>query len=827
MPLAEEGATSGVSLGAALADCCNRGNYLGGDLRNKTLVFDVKSLSSSAQFIAVSANLESDSNTALKYVPVYLDPAAGWQTQEIDFIQLGSPRALEQAQNAHHYFSVFSTEAVHYQIANIRIVDKVLDRATEGLAVRRDEASIADATAITNTPLLSGFYSTWPYAEKREDGDAAGTFGFILNDDQSIVNFDSIDMTPYGLMRPLFIRGGEWTTSEEGRRIDLRMCHAMAADNGDLSDGYGAEPYPQCSDYGVRHRTWQKLSVTDTDQDGTPDRLYVLETISRFHDADGDGLYDPEVGDQLYFEDSRTNFYDANSNYDLMDVDGDGAPNDEDALPNDFRESVDTDLDGIGNNADDDDDNDGVPDVIDAFPLDPYEVVDTDGDGIGNATDADDDGDGVPDRLDVFPYDPTESVDTDGDGIGDNRDEDDDNDNIADGQDESPRGEDYEDTDGDGVLNRDDADADGDGVPDVVAELLEDERSTLAYVSRLPSGEDVIPGHATGYGAYTATMRGDGTFLDGWGNFAGNWKWDIESQAFYFEQTEPDVRMERLSEDRFTNVDWERYDQAGRPQINLDYFWSWRYQITPDQSENYWTVLWDSGVEVYVSSEQPPISADNPWHINDFILDPSQPVAITPLGSEPAREQMFAHERMVVPLDEGLIVGQWGIDAILPGDPDGCLSSDWNTCGRLFTFHSDGTGEVEGRYFNWTYSDPGAVLVTMYDGSGSIELIPHHALEDGSVSLLMKTQANGFRYIIHTGAVRKELGISAELDVLGLLHDSTFVTGFDVTSPYQVLGIDGKPIDGFGFQISASNEVVNFDASYLNLPGCEIKEGCS
>ena len=85
-----------------------------------------------------------------------------------------------------------------------------------------------------------------------------------------------------------------------------------------------------------------------------------------------------EVGDQLYFEDSRgMNFCDANSNYDLMDVDGDGAPNDEDALPNDFRESVDTDLDGIGNNADDDDDNDGVPDVIDAFPLDPYEVVDT------------------------------------------------------------------------------------------------------------------------------------------------------------------------------------------------------------------------------------------------------------------------------------------------------------------------------------------------------------------------------------------------------------------------------------------------------------------
>ena len=729
-----------------------------------------------------------------------LSGSLDWQTVQVDFVELGSFLALEQAQNAHHYFSVFSTEAVHYQIANIRIVDKVLDRATEGLAVRRDEASIADATAITNTPLLSGFYSTWPYAEKREDGDAAGTFGFILNDDQSIVNFDSIDMTPYGLMRPLLIRGGEWTTSEDGRRIDLRMCHAMAADNGDLSDGYGAEPYPQCSDYGVRHRTWQKLSVTDTDQDGTPDRLYVLETISRFHDADGDGLYDPEAGDQLYFEDSRTNFYDANSNYDLMDVDGDGAPNDEDALPNDFRESVDTDLDGIGNNADDDDDNDGVPDVIDAFPLDPYEVVDTDGDGIGNATDADDDGDGVPDRLDVFPYDPTESVDTDGDGIGDNRDEDDDNDNIADGQDESPRGEDYEDTDGDGVLNRDDADADGDGVPDVVAELLEDERSTLAYVSRLPSGEDVIPGHATGYGAYTATMRGDGTFLDGWGNFAGNWKWDIESQAFYFDQTEPDVRMERLSEDRFTNVDWERYDQLGRPQINLDYFWSWRYQITSDQSENYWTVLWDSGVEVYVSSEQPPISADNPWHINDFILDPSQPVAITPLGSEPAREQMFAHERMVVPLDEDLIVGQWGIDAILPGDPDGCLSSSWNTCGRLFTFHSDGTGEVDGRVFTWLLSRNGAPLLTMLDGSGSLEIYAHAAYDDEVFSVLTRTTTEERQYLFHSEAVKRDplrvADVTKEMD----LSFAPLIT-LDVTDPDVIRDLNGLPIDVFGFDL--------------------------
>ena len=43
-PLPDEGALTGVSLGAAFLDCCNRVEYLGGDLYNKTLTFDVKLL---------------------------------------------------------------------------------------------------------------------------------------------------------------------------------------------------------------------------------------------------------------------------------------------------------------------------------------------------------------------------------------------------------------------------------------------------------------------------------------------------------------------------------------------------------------------------------------------------------------------------------------------------------------------------------------------------------------------------------------------------------------------------------------------------------------
>ena len=93
-----------------------------------------------------------------------------------------------------------------------------------------------------------------------------------------------------------------------------------------------------------------------------------------------------------------------------------------------------------------------------------------------------------------------------------------------------------------------------------------------------------------------------------------------------------------------------------------------------------------------------------------------------------------------------LIVGQWGIDAILLGDPDGCLSSSWNTCGRLFTFHSDGTGEVDGRVFTWLLSRNGAPLLTMLDGSGSLEIYAHAAYDDEVFSVLTRTTTEERQY---------------------------------------------------------------------------------
>ncbi|MDB2434927.1 hypothetical protein N9W66_12400, partial [Luminiphilus sp.] len=770
VPLPLEGAATGISLGAA-----GGVGYIDGGIQNKSLVFDIKLLESGEKYIALTTKLDEASTTGLKYLAILLDGSEGWQTKQVDFIELGSPETLRIAEQLAHYFSLFSVEPVHYQIANIRVVEKSVERAAVGLAVRRDDVSIAESDgALLNKPLLSGFFSTRMDAEKRSDGDAAETFGFMLNDDQSMLNFDSINMSPFGLMRPVYLRSGQWSSSDDGARLDLRFCSGMFPDNGNLADGFETLTFPACNE-ASRHRTWQKLAFSDSDQDGVRDRLYVLETISLFIDLNNDGVFEPGLPnedldgdgrldvdedangngvldegedldndgrldvdedtngngqldrpDQPYFEVSRTNFYDVNGDFDLADVDGDGIANEDDALPNDFRDSVDTDLDGIGNSTDIDDDNDGVPDALDALPLDAFETVDTDGDGIGNNADADDDGDGVPDRLDAFPFDPSESVDTDGDGVGDNRDEDDDNDNVADDRDDSPRGEGYLDDDRDGVVNRDDADADGDGVPEVIAELLADDRASLAYVTRSLSGEGVIPNYATGFSPFTATMRGDGTFLDGAGKFAGDWEWDGDAQALNFVQITPDVRYEDLREDRYTNIDWARYEEAGRPQVAIEYYYKWRYTLQASEQRNdQWIVLWESESQAYLpEAERHEDEHEDEGHgdedhhddVMSFAIDPAKPILSEPLGTYPAQEQLFAHERMINPLDEGAVVGTWGMNLILPGDEDGCLSSDgWNQCGRLAEFDGDGTGEVDGRLFTWSISGAGTLLVDMVD----------------------------------------------------------------------------------------------------------------
>jgi hypothetical protein len=142
--------------------------------------------------------------------------------------------------------------------------------------------------------------------------------------------------------------------------------------------------------------------------------------------------------------------------------------------------------------------------------------------------------------------------------------------------------------------------------------------------------------------------------------------------------------------------------------------------------------------------------------VMSFAIDPAKPILSEPLGTYPAQEQLFAHERMITPLDERAVVGTWGMNLILPGDEDGCLSSDWNQCGRLAEFDGDGTGEVDGRLFTWSISGAGTLLVDMVDQTGSVELIAQTVQLDGSINMLSKTRTNGNNYVYHSAAVKRD-----------------------------------------------------------------------
>jgi hypothetical protein len=198
---------------------------------------------------------------------------------------------------------------------------------------------------------------------------------------------------------------------------------------------------------------------------------------------------------------------------------------------------------------------------------------------------------------------------------------------------------------------------------------------------------------------------------------------------------------------------------------------------------------------------------------------------------------------MINPLDEGAVVGTWGMNLILPGDEDGCLSSDgWNQCGRLAEFDGDGTGEVDGRLFTWSISGAGTLLVDMVDQTGSVELIAQTVQLDGSINMLSKTRTRGYsnddeheeehgeeheehgedyergenyHYVYHSAAVKRELGELSDIDVRSLLNDATLITGFDVTDPRSIMGPDGGVLDAFGFELSSSGALVNFNAGYL------------
>lgn len=192
-----------------------------------------------------------------------------------------------------------------------------------------------------------------------------------------------------------------------------------------------------------------ELAITDSDQDGIPDRI---EQNSTGNDLDHDGIDDAFDADQDGIE---------GTDEDRIDENNDGL--DDSAVISGLN--LDSDGDGIANYLDSDSDNDGISDFVEA------DIVgnDFDGDGIDDAFDANSDNDLATDfgKLDANDDGIHDSIgtDSDGDGIADYVDTDSDNDGLPDAIEGMADGVPL-DSDQDGIPNYRDSDSDNDGITD-------------------------------------------------------------------------------------------------------------------------------------------------------------------------------------------------------------------------------------------------------------------------------------------------------------------------------------------------------------------------
>ncbi|MCH1554514.1 MAG: hypothetical protein L7S45_07985, partial [Luminiphilus sp.] len=217
--------------------------------------------------------------------------------------------------------------------------------------------------------LSSAFYVTSDdeeYAHRSSiDGGLIDNFGFVLNEGGTGQRV-GIDDNYY--------QARDLTWSLVDSRLTSETCLAIVQiDNEDLC-------------YYKQVRSWDLLKKTS-------DRIYVHETLTALADFDFDGVFDAQSSE------SRNNFWELTSYYDLNDFDRDGYVNADDAFPTDETEWLDSDGDGIGDNSDPD--------------------TDTDGDGLPNGQDGDDDNDGLSDDDESLAGTDPLNRDSDGDGTTD------------------------------------------------------------------------------------------------------------------------------------------------------------------------------------------------------------------------------------------------------------------------------------------------------------------------------------------------------------------------------------------------------------------------
>ena len=702
-------------------------------------------------------------------------------------------------------------------------------------AVKRDPQRVADVTSRTDlffAPLITGFDVTDPDSILGIDDFPIDVFGFDLGAGGDLLNFGASGLRPY---EGALVRSGKWSSTDVS--LHLEYCYNLSRAP-ETESSYPSEclgyfrlsEFLPLDDYGLVERTiykrdWEVLSASDLNYDGRIDRVHVMESVSLFMGDCGleqllkDVLgrsYTEALGVDFVCEDGqikygtiqRVQFYDFAPQYDFNDADSDGVLNHEDFAPYDFFEVSDRDNDGVG-------------DQSDLYPDDPSESADSDNDGIGNNVDEDDDNDGVPDTLDAFPLDPEESVDTDGDGIGDQRDTDDDNDGVTDDQDDSPRGDGYLDDDEDGILNREDADRNGDGLPEELASFFAGESvrpQTLVLRSLAADGSGVH--YSTGRGSRVFVLSPDGVYRDG-KNFGesivGKWVWDPALKLLRLDAESPSLTTSLLDQNHFENVDWDAYDNAGRPVVQIETYEQFEITISaPGKLGELWVV--DKA-----ASRTSFAVGDN----IGFVIDNDVPIFAGPNGDKTASSAGLIVDSMHIPFTNEELSGfdgePWsggplaslGVDLVEPGRAGECATLDarFRKCGALLEFGSPSLGSIVSsgnRRFGWELLDNGVIKIRLLDGTGSVLISKHAELSDGSVIVLSRTTGVDGEFVYDSHGTWLNAESIQRVDSNNTFVDVPLINSFSLTDTDVLRDASGAPLEVFGFDLKADQSTTNF-----------------
>ena len=163
----------------------------------------------------------------------------------------------------------------------------------------------------------------------------------------------------------------------------------------------------------------------------------------------------------------------------------------------------------------------------------------------------------------------------------------------------------------------------------------------------------------------------------------------------------------------------------------------------------------------------------------------------------------------------------------MPGEIRTCANDGDRKCGQIFEFTESGIGYIRDRVFNWSVNADGILMISMVDGTGSMDVMKVRDVTDGAIEVLTTTSTGGDAFIQHSLGVRRDL---RSLD--NAIADNAFVgipmtNGFSITGPDSRRDAAGALYDTFGYELSPNGYLINFNTYnvlFMDI-GASLKEG--